>query len=231
MIDKELSFWEHLEALRSVLVKSVIAWLVASLVAFFLKEPLFRLLFAPLGPDQNLINIDVISPFMTHIQVSLCFGFVVALPLMIAWLYNFVAPAISSSGKKQSISFVCAAFLLFLSGVVLNYFVIFPFSFRFLSTYPLSDVVLNHISLQSYMSLMLVLSIMMGLFFEVPVATWLLAHLGVLRREHLKRYRKYVFVAVLVIAALITPTGDPYTLLLVTLPVYLLYELSIWIIQ
>lgn len=229
MPDRNLSFWEHLEELRGVLIKSVLAWLVASVTAFALKKPLFAFLFAPLG-DTTLINIDVTAPFVTHVQVSMCVGLIVSLPLMIAWLYGFVAPAVSDNGRSRSVVFVLAACLLFAAGLTLNWFVIFPVSFHFLSTYSLGTHLENHISLQSYVSLLTVLSVLMGLLFEIPVVTWVLSRIGILRREHLQRYRRHVFVALLVLAALITPTGDPLTLLLVTLPVYLLYELSIFII-
>ena len=222
-----LSFWEHLDELRSVLIKSLVAWLVASIAAFCFKQPLFDLIFRPLGQGQQLINIDVTAQFFTHVQVALCVGFVVALPLIVAWLYGFVAPALYRNEKRYSLIFVLSALMLFAAGVALNYFVIFPLSFNVLSTYQVSDIVVNRISLTSYISLLLVLSIFMGLMFEIPVLTWLLAKLGILRREHLKRYRGHVFVAILIIAAVITPTGDPFTLLLVSLPIYLLYELSI----
>lgn len=226
-----LSFWDHLDALRSVLLKSLCAWLVGSVAAFCCKDWLFALLMRPLGEGQTLINIDVTAQFVTHMQVSLCVGLVVALPLIVWWLYGFVAPALYANERRYSVTFLLSALVLFASGVALNYWVIFPFSFRFLSTYEVSPVVVNQISLSSYISLLLVLSIMMGLLFEVPVLTWLLSRLGILRREHLKRYRGHVFVAILIIAAVITPTGDPFTLMLVTLPVYLLYELSILIVQ
>ena len=222
-----LSFWEHLDELRSVLIKSLVTWLVASVAAFCFKQPLFDLIFRPLGQGQQLINIDVTAQFFTHVQVALCVGFVVALPLIVAWLYGFVAPALYRNEKRYSLIFVLSALLLFVAGVALNYFVIFPLSFNVLSTYQVSDIVVNRISLTSYISLLLVLSVFMGLMFEIPVLTWLLAKLGILRREHLKRYRGHVFVAILIIAAVITPTGDPFTLLLVSLPIYLLYELSI----
>ena len=226
-----LSFWDHLDALRSVLLKSLCAWLVGSVAAFCCKDWLFALLMRPLGEGQTLINIDVTAQFVTHMQVSLCVGLVVALPLIVWWMYGFVAPALYANERRYSVTFMLSALVLFASGVALNYWVIFPFSFRFLSTYEVSPVVVNQISLSSYISLLLVLSIMMGLLFEVPVLTWLLSRLGILRREHLKRYRGHVFVAILIIAAVITPTGDPFTLMLVTLPVYLLYELSILIVQ
>lgn len=229
-MESNLSFWDHLDELRSVLLKSLIAWIVASIAAFCFKKPLFDIIFRPLG-EQKLINIDVTAQFFTHVQVSLCIGFVIALPLFVAWLYGFVAPALYQNEKRYSVIFMFSALLLFVAGVALNYFVIFPLSFRLLSTYQVSDVVINRISLGSYISLLLVLSILLGLLFEVPIVTWLLSKLGLLRKEHLKKYRRHVFVAILIIAAVITPTGDPFTLLLVTLPVYALYELSIAIIR
>ena len=225
------SFWSHLDELRGALLKSLGAWLVASCAAFCFKEPLFAWLMKPLGLGQQLINIDVTAQFVTHVQVSLCIGFVAALPLIIAWLYGFVAPALYENEKRYSLLFIVSSVFLFAAGVALNYFLIFPLSFRFLSTYQVSPDVVNQISLNSYVSLLLVLSVMMGVLFEVPVVTWLLSRLGILKREHLKRYRRHVFVAILILAALITPTGDPFTLMLVTLPVYALYELSIWIIR
>ena len=225
-----MTFWEHLDELRSVLIKSLVAWMVASLAAFCFKEPLFDLIFRPLEQGQQLINIDVTAQFFTHVQVALCIGFVVALPLMVAWLYSFVAPALYRNEKRYSVLFILSSLVLFAAGVALNYFIIFPLSFHMLSTYQVSNIVVNQISLTSYISLLLVLSIFIGLMFEIPVLTWLLAKLGILRRAHLKRYRGHVFVAILIIAAVITPTGDPFTLLLVTMPIYLLYELSIIII-
>ena len=227
----ELSFWDHLDELRRVIFKSLGAWLVFSVAAFLFKEQLFAFLFAPLGVGQTLVNIEVTAQFFTHVQVSLCIGFVAALPLIVWWLYGFVAPALYSHEKRYSALFVFCSMLLFAAGVALNYFLIFPLSFHFLGTYQVSNVVVNRISLGSYMSLLLVLSVMMGLLFEVPVVTWLLSKLGILRRSHLKRYQRHVFVGILILAAIITPTGDPFTLMLVTLPVYGLYELSILIIR
>lgn len=226
-----MTFWEHLEELRGVLIKSVCAWLLASMAAFALKDPLFTFLFAPLGSGPTLVNLDVTAQFLTHVQVSLCIGFVIALPLVITWLFAFIAPALENNSKCSTILFIAGAYLLFAAGLALNWFVIFPFSFRFLSDYQISTIVVNNISLQSYMSMLLILSVMMGLLFEIPVVTWLLSELGILRKSHLKQYRKYVFVAILILAAVITPTGDPFTLLLVSLPVYLLYELSILIVK
>lgn len=226
-----LSFWEHLDELRKVIIRSLCAWLVAAIAAFCAKEWLFAWLMKPLGAGQTLINIEVTTQFVTHIQVSLCIGFVVALPLIIYWLYGFIAPALYAQEKRITIIGVVCSVVLFAAGVALNYFLIFPLSFHFLSTYQVTPMVVNQISLSSYISLLLVLSILMGLLFEVPIITWTLSKIGILQREHLRRYRKHVFVGILIVAAVITPTGDPITLLLVTGPVYLLYELSILAIR
>lgn len=231
MANKELSFWEHLDELRGVLIKSIGAWVVAFIAAFCLKDLIFAWLMKPLGNDQTLVNLDITGQFVTHIQVSLCIGFVIALPLIIYWLYGFIAPALYAQEKRHTGFFLICSILLFAAGVTLNYFLVFPLSFRFLTLYEVSPIVENHISLGSYISLLLVLSIIMGLLFEVPVLTWILSSLGILRREYMQKYRRHVFVGILILAAVITPTGDPFTLLLVTMPVYLLYELSIWIIK
>ena len=136
-----MTFWEHLEELRGVLIKSVCAWLLASIAAFALKEPLFTFLFAPLGSGHTLVNLDVTAQFLTHVQVSLCIGFVIALPLVITWLFAFIAPALENNSKCSTILFIAGAYLLFAAGLALNWFVIFPFSFRFLSDYQISTVV------------------------------------------------------------------------------------------
>jgi len=226
-----MTFWDHLDELRSVLLKSLAAWLAGVVVAFCFKKPVFDLIFRELQPDQQLVNIDVTGQFMTHVEVSLLVGFVLALPLIVYWLYGFVAPALYEHEKKYSIALAGCATGLFVLGVLLDYFLIFPFSFRFLSTYQVADSVVNRISLSSYVSLFIVLALLMGLLFEVPVVTWFLAKMGILNAGQLRRGRKYVFVAILIVAAVITPTGDPFTMLLVTIPIYLLYELSIWLIR
>ena len=251
-----MTFWEHLDELRSVLLKSLAAWLVCAVGAFCSKNLLFGWLFAPASSDfvlyrllcrlaeysgwsalcpgemeVSFLNTELTAQFMTHMQVSLWAGFVMALPLMVYWLYGFVAPALYEHEKRYSISLAVCATALFVLGVLLDYFLIFPLSFRFLSGYQVSGLVVNQISLSSYISLFIVLALLMGLLFEVPVITWFLAKVGILKAQHLRRGRKYVFVAIHILAAVLTPTGDPFTLLLVTMPIYGLYELSILIVS
>ena len=250
-----LTFWDHLDELRTVLLKSLAAWIVCTIGAFCCKDLLFSWLFAPTSSDfvlyralcrlaqwtgwsalcpgeleVSFLNTELTAQFMTHVEVSLWAGFVLALPLMVYWLYGFVSPALYEREKRYSFSLVISATALFLLGVLLDYFLIFPFSFRFLSSYQVNDLVINQISLSSYISLFVVLALLMGLLFEVPVVTWFLAKMGLLNASHLRAGRKYVFVAILILAAVITPTGDPFTLMVVFLPIYLLYELSAYLV-
>ena len=120
--------------------------------------------------------------------------------------------------------------VLFAIGVLLNYFLIFPLAFRFLSTYQVQEMVVNQIALKSYISTLLMLSLMMGILFEIPIVAYFLAKLGLIDRQLLTDYRKHAFIVLCILAAIITPTADIFTLLLVTLPLYLLYEISIHIV-
>ena len=120
---------------------------------------------------------------------------------------------------------------MFLMGVALNYFLIFPLTFRFLGTYQVSDAVPNQIALTSYIDMLLMLCFLMGVVFELPVLSWLLAKIGVLKASFMRRYRRQAVVVVLIVAAVITPTGDALTLSLVSLPIYALYEVSIAVVR
>ena len=122
-------------------------------------------------------------------------------------------------------------YLLFMIGVLLNYFLIFPLTFRFLGTYQVSETVVNTITLTSYVDTLMMLSLMMGIVFEIPILSWLFAKLGFLTSSFMKHYRRHAIVIILVIAAIITPTSDVFTLSLVALPMYLLYEISIGVVK
>ncbi len=252
----DMSFWQHLDVLRGVIWKSLIAVMVLAVAAFCLKDALFSVLFAPSKSDFILyrgmcklaeltgwsalcpgdfevafINTELASQFMTHMQVALWTGACLASPYIIYLLYGFVAPALYEQEKKYSVGIVLAAVSLFLAGVLLNYFVIFPFSFRFLGTYQVQAEVVNQISLSSYISTFLMLSLLLGILFELPILAYVLAKLGLLEDSMLRKYRKHAFVAICIVAAVITPTGDAVTLMLVTLPIYALYELSVLIVR
>ena len=179
----------------------------------------------------GFINIRLAAPFMMHIQVSLIAGLLAACPYILYRCYAFLAPALYLNEKRYARRLIYAGSLLFVTGVLLNYFVIFPFAFRMLAHYQVYATVPNQISLDSYIYTLLILSLVLGVLFELPVVTWCLAKMGIVNAALLRRYRKHALVAILILAAVITPTGDAITLLLVTLPLYLLYILSIALIR
>ena len=257
MSEREVSsFWDHLDVLRKMLFRCLIAWLIGAVAAFCFKQLLFGLLFAPsqdtfisyramewlcqqtgwqsLCPGSfqaSFINTELAAQFMTHIKVALWAGLVVVSPYLIVQLYGFVAPALYDKEKRHVAPIIIWGALLFLLGVLMNYFIIFPFAFRFLNNYQVYDEVRNLISLSSYISTLLLLSLLMGVLFEIPIVNYLLAKVGLLKAETLKKYRRHAIVGIAIVAAVITPTGDAVTLALVTVPIYLLYEASILIVN
>ena len=250
-----MTFWEHVEVFRKVVFRCLAVWLVCTIAAFCFKDALFSVLFAPSKSDFILyrglcwlaeqlsmpalcpgdfaiefINIELASQFTTHLQVAVIMGVLVAFPYLIIQLYGFIAPALYTQEKRYSILLICFGVILFAMGVLLNYFVIFPFAFRFLSTYQVQEMVVNQIALKSYISTLLVLSLLLGILFEIPIIAYFLAKLGLIDKPLLVQYRKHAIVVLAILSAVITPTADIFTLLLVTVPLYLLYELSIHIV-
>jgi sec-independent protein translocase protein TatC len=152
-------------------------------------------------------------------------------PYLLYLLFHFVAPGLYAHEKHYALRAVGGGYVMFLMGVALNYFLIFPLTFRFLGTYQVSAEVPNQIALTSYISMLLMLCFLMGMIFELPILCWLLAKIGVLKADFMKKYRKHAVVVILIIAAVITPTGDAMTLSLVALPIYALYEISILVVK
>ena len=253
--EEKMTFWEHVEVFRKVVFRCLSVCLVCTIAAFCFKDALFSVLFAPsksdfilyrglcwlaerlsmpaLCPSEfsiNFINTELASQFTTHLQVAVIMGVLVAFPYLIIQLYGFIAPALYTQEKRYSIMLIFFGVILFAMGVLLNYFVIFPFAFRFLSTYQVQEMVVNQIALKSYISTLLVLSLLLGILFEIPIIAYFLAKLGLIDKPLLVQYRKHAIVVLAILAAFLTPTADVFTLLLVTVPLYLLYELSIHIV-
>ena len=238
------SFWDHLEDLRGSLIKIVVAVLLFSTLAFCFKEILFMIVLAPKdssffmyklfgGGDFSiqLMNVGLTEQFMIHLKTAFAFGVLMASPYVIYVLFDFIRPALYEKEREHSMGIVLSSYLMFMVGVAVNYLFIFPLTVRFLGTYQVSDQVRNMLTLQSYMDTLLMMSIVFGIIFEIPVVSWLLARFGLLKAEYMTRYRRHAIVAILVIAAIITPTGDAFTLLIVSLPIWLLYELSVVIVK
>ena len=226
-----MTFWEHLDELRRRIWYVLLAAMVAAVVCFCFKEQLFAVVMYPKPENMKLINVELTQQFLTHMRVALWGGLLVVSPYILYQLFSFVAPGLYSTERRLALRAVGGGYLLFLLGVALNYFVIFPFTVRFLGGYQVSEEVANTITLSSYIAVLGVMSLVMGVVFELPVLCWLLAKIGVLKADFMKRYRRHAIVVILIIGAIITPTGDPFTLSLVAVPIYLLWEVSILIVK
>ncbi len=239
----ELTFWDHLDVLRASLIRMIVAAAVAAVAAFCLKEPLFAVVLAPadghfflyrlVGAEPlslHLVNTGLTEQFMVHMKVALVAGLLVASPYLLYVMFRFVSPALYDNERRVSVRLVGAAYAMFLVGVAANYAVVFPLTVRFLGTYQVSPGVENLLTLSSYVDTLLMMSLVFGIVFEMPVVSWLLARFGMLRAAWMRRFRRHAVVAVLVVAAVITPTSDLFTLLIVSLPIWLLYEASILVV-
>ena len=201
------------------------------MACFFFKEQLFAVVLGPKPEHLTLINVELTQQFLIHMRVALWAGFILVSPYLIYQLFAFIAPGLYEAERRFTLRAVIIASLLFVAGVLLNYFTIFPITVDFLGSYQVADFVANTITLSSYISVLGVMSLLMGLVFELPVLCWLLAKIGILKSTFMRKYRRHTIVVILIVGAVITPTGDPFTLSLVSVPIYLLWELSILIVK
>ena len=239
-----MTFWDHLDELRSVVIKALVVTVVAAAIAFCLKDQLFEVVLAPrtsdfityrlLGVEPfsiHLMNTGLTEQFMIHLKTSMFAGVLVASPYIIYLLFHFISPALYDNERKYATLLCTSGYLMFMLGTLLNYLLIFPLTVKFLGTYQVSEDVANMLTLQSYMDTLLMMSLVMGIIFELPVVSWLLGKMGLLKASMMRMWRKHAIVAILVIAAIITPTTDAFTLFIVALPIWLLYEVSIFIVR
>ena len=236
-----MTFWEHLDELRQILLRCIIASAVFAILAFVFKDEVFSVIFAPKStdflpeifgesPDIKLINTELTRQFIVHMMASLYVGILAAAPYILYELYRFVSPALYQNERRYSAPFIIAAYLMFLLGILFCYFIIFPATLRFLANYQVDASVENLISIESYIDTLTFLCLAMGISFEAPILSWLLGKFGILHRQKMQAMRRHAFVAILIIAAVITPTADAFTLAIVSLPMYLLYEASILLV-
>ena len=239
-----LTFWDHLDELRSVIIRILVITVLAAIVAFCLKDELFAIVLAPRTSDFityrlmgvepfsiHLMNTGLTEQFMIHMKTSFYAGMLVASPYIIYQLFRFVSPALYDNERKYATALVASGYLMFMLGTALNYLLIFPLTVRFLGMYQVSPDVANMLTLQSYMDTLIMMSLVMGIVFELPVVSWLLGKMGLVNRRIMRTWRKHAVVAILIVSAIITPTTDAFTLFVVALPIWLLYELSILIVK
>ena len=239
-----MTFWDHLDELRSTLLKCVAVVVIAAAVAFCFKEPLFRVVLAPSRHDfvfyqwigaphfqLQLINTELTEQFMVHMRIAIYVGILAASPWIVYQFFRFIAPGLYDSELRIAHWIVGSAYCLFALGLLVSYFVVFPLTVRFLGTYQVSDDVLSMLSLNSYIDTLIILSLMLGIVFELPVVSAILARMHLVTAAMLSTFRRQAIVVILIAAAIITPTTDALTLIIVALPIWLLYEVSIIVVK
>lgn len=249
-----LTYGGHLDVLRKMLFRILCVVVVFAVIIFCFKKEVFAILLAPhdsdfctfrfietvvnnLGCDFNfseyqipIISTELSSQFMTHITVSCILSALLTSPYILLELFRFISPALYDSEKKYSYFVAGIIYLLFVLGVLMSYFVLFPIAFQFLATYQVDDEIISTITLDSYISTFTTLTFLMGVVFQLPVFAFILGKMGFIDAQVLKEYRAYAFVIIMIVAAIITPP-DLVTLILVTIPIYGLYELSIIVLK
>lgn len=222
----------------------LVATVSAGVLAFVFKDVLFGVVLAPAGSGfltyrllgfepftLHLINTGLTEQFMVHMKVAMLAGLLIASPYILYVLFRFISPALYDNERRYSVRITVSAYIMFMVGIVVDYFVIFPLTVRFLGTYQVSADVSNMLTISSYVDTLAMMSLVFGIVFEMPVVSWLMARAGLLRAEWMNRYRRHAVVAILVVAAVITPTSDMFTLLVVSLPIWLLYEASVVVVR
>jgi sec-independent protein translocase protein TatC len=252
---KEMSFWDHLDDLRSTLFRIAIGIIVCMILVFVNKTFVFDIIiFGPsssefvifkamcrLGDllsmpglcvepfDAKFQNITVAGQFFTHISTSFWIGLVLSFPWIIYQLWLFVRPALYDNERATATKAFWFSSTLFYLGVFIGYILVFPVAFRFLVTYSISGNVEEIVTLTSYIDVLVMLVLGMGIVFQMPVLILLLSRIGIVNKAFLRKYRRYAIVIILVLVAIVTPTPDPATMLIASIPLLLLYEFSIYI--
>lgn len=245
-----LTFGGHLEVLRKMLFRIIGITSLFAAIIFYFKAETFEIILAPKSSDfvtfrfisdalaragfdfefndynVSLISTELSSQFMTHLSTSFMIGALLASPFILYELFRFIAPALYDDERRHSTWIALTIYGLFIIGVLMSYYIIFPISFRFLATYQVAPSITNAITLDSYISTFTCLTFMMGLVFELPVLVYVTGKLGFVDAATMRSLRPYAAVLILIAAAIITPP-DVFTLIIVAIPLYALYELSI----
>lgn len=249
-----MTFGGHLEVMRRMLFRVLGVTTAIAVIIFCFKELTFDILLAPshwdfvtyrwlerlmgaMGMDfrfqeyhVSLIATDLSSQFMTHLSTSFYLGMLFASPYILYELFRFISPALYANERRYATRTAVTILALFIVGVLINYFILFPISFRFLGTYSVSEEVVSNITIDSYIGTFVSLTLVMGIVFQLPVIAFFLGKMGVVSSALLSRYRRHAFIIIMLVAAIITPP-DVLTLVLVSIPLYLLFELSIKVLR
>ncbi len=258
MSKDEMSFWDHLDELRGHLIRIILALLVLTMVGLIIIPKIFDSIilaptssnfityrffeksgeYLPFLPDFSadsfsvtILNINMTTQFMTYISTSFAFAVLICIPYLFYEIWKFISPALYENETKNIKKAFTFGGIMFVIGCLVGYFIVFPLIFRFLITFELSSHIENMLSLDSYMSNFYTLILIMGVVFELPLVFWILSSMGLVHRSLFRKYRRHAIVGSLILAALITPSGDPFSLFVVTIPLYMLWEISAFVVK
>lgn len=228
----EMGFLDHLEELRWRIIKSVIGIVVGGIiVAFFIDDIMKFVIFAPAkntNPPLTIINLKPYGQFTLYMQVILIGGIIASVPNIIYQFWKFIEPALMPNERKYISGIVFFTSLCFIVGLVFAYFVLLPTALNFFASFG-TDIILNQIDANEYMQFIISVCLLAGIVFELPMVSFFLSKVGILKPEFMRKYRKHAVVAILIISAVMTPSPDIVSQIMLAIPLFILYEISIYI--
>ena len=254
---ERMSFWDHLDEFRSILIRSVSTIALFTVIFFCFMEKIFdNFILAPCSSDFiiyrklcallndmnifvdslcepftiSLINYNLNAQFFVHMSTSLWLGLIFSFPIIIYFLWSFISPALYPEEKKGIVSAFALGNIFFYTGILVGYFLVFPITLRFFAFYKVSNLIDNNISFESYMSNFLTMIFLIGIVFELPLLCKILSAMGLIRRSFFKIYRRHAVVVLLIISAIITPS-DPFSMIILFIPLWILFELSAFLVK
>jgi sec-independent protein translocase protein TatC len=225
-----MSLFDHLEEFRNRVFIAVAAWVLAAGVMFIFRFEVLDWLQRPLPDGMTLTYFTILEPFVASMQIASFFGLVVASPVVVAQVWGFIAPGLYPDERRYAVPFIMLTALAFAAGVAFSYYVVLPITIPVLLSF-LGDAAHGLLSIGRYIGNVLMLLAVFGVMFELPVLAFLLARIGIVRYELLQRTRRHALVILLILAAAMSPSGDPFNFALVAVPLVVLYELSIVVVR
>ncbi|HTM97965.1 MAG TPA: twin-arginine translocase subunit TatC [Pedobacter sp.] len=256
-LEAEMSFFDHIDILRKHLLRALAVVTLLTIGAFYFSDFIWsKIIMGPKDPtfwtyrmgcklaamfpslaqdfcitkiDAKIINTEMSGQFTLQMTSCITAGLILGVPYLLFEIWLFIKPALLETERKSSQGFVFFASVLFLCGVLFGYYFIAPWSINFLINFTVDPSIQNTFTIDSYLSTVLTLTLGTGIIFQLPVVIFILSKLGVMTPQFMRKNRRYAAVLILVIAAVITPTADPFTMMIVAMPLFFLYELSIMI--
>lgn len=256
-LEAEMSFFDHLDVLRKHLLRALLVITILIVFAFYFTDFIWHdVIMAPKSPDfwtyrmmcklveafpsigqdfcitkidAKIINTEMSGQFTLQMNSCIMAGIILGVPYLLFEIWLFIKPALLENERRSASGFVAFASILFAMGLLFGYYLICPLSINFLINYTVDPTIVNTFTISSYLSTVLTLTIGSGIIFQLPVIIYILSKLGIMTPKFMRSSRRYAAVLILVVAAVVTPTADPYTMMIVAFPLFLLYELSIFI--